>query len=259
MDRLFAAVVTAGVCIGLCGQALAGSADYGKKLAKLRAEVDELESRLDRIRSAARAERLSLETQKGDLEVLLRKEQVRAETLRRMRAKQLAERRKAESWSARLVEPARESAGRLRELVLRSLPFKRQERLDAVDEILAGLEGPRADPALALSRLWQLLEDELKLTAESGLHRQVIQLEGERSLVEVARLGMGVLYFRTEDDRLGWAVPGSGGRYAFEVLRDEKRREALEALFEALRKQIRSGYFELPLPELRVEVSADAS
>ena len=218
------------------------------RLDTLRLEVDELEARLEKIRSEARAGRLSLQTQKGDLEVLLRKEQVRRETLKRLRARQIAERRKVESWTTRLLEPAREAATRLRKLVLNTLPFHREERLAAVDEINAGLEGPRPDPVIAISRLWQLVEDELKLTAESGLHRQVIELQGERLLVEVARLGMAVLYFKTEDGRVGWAVPRSDD-YVFEVLNQSDQVEAVLVLFDALRKQIRKGYFELPLPD----------
>lgn len=237
-----------GMCVGAEGSAVGAPGDYGKKLAKLRAEVDDLESQLDKVRSAARTERTSLETQKGDLEVLLRKEQVRQETLRRLRAKQVSEQQKAESWSARLMQPAIDAAMKLRELILQTLPFKRKERLAAIDEIISSLKGPRPDPVVALSRLWQLLEDELKLTAESGLHRQVIDLQGAHLLVEVARLGMGVLYFRTEDGRFGWAVRSDGGEYTFEVFSDKQRIEATETLFDALRKQIRKGYFPLPLP-----------
>jgi len=233
---IFFALVTA-------GQARAGTSELGHKLAKLRAEVDDLEARLERIRSESRTERLSLDTQKGDLEVILRKEQVRMQTLKRLRAQQLAERRKVESWTTRLMEPARKAAARVRGLVLDTVPFRRQERISAVDEIVAGLDGPAPDPVVALSRLWQLVEDEMKLTAESGLQRQVIELGGERVLVEVARLGMAVLYFKTSDGRVGWALGDT-----FEVIDQPDRVEAILGLFEALRKQIRRGYFELPLP-----------
>jgi len=218
----------------------------GRKLARLRAEVDALEVRLERVRSRARTERQSLETQQGDLEVLLRKEQVRRETLNRLRARQVAERRKAEARTAELHAPARDAAGRLERHVRSTLPFHRAERLAAVQEIADGLERAGCDPANALSRLWQLVEDELKLTAEAGLHRQVVELGGERVLAEVARLGMAMLYFRTEDGQYGWAVPRDGD-WVFETLVDPHRVEAVELLFEALRKQIRKGYFELPL------------
>ena len=217
------------------------------RLARLRAEVDELQERLDRARSAAGSERRSLQTQKADLEVLLNKEQLRQNTLKRMRARQLDEKRRAESRSALLVEPALAAAQRLRRLVEQTLPFRREQRHQAVDEIIESLRGPAADPAIAISRLWQLLEDEIRLTAESGLHRQVIVLDGRRLLVEVVHLGMGALYFRTQDGRFGWADAGGGKGYTFRLFSDEQRIAAVEALFDALRKQIRRGAFELPL------------
>ncbi len=241
------ALALMGLSLGTALPARAEPEPDAARLARLRAEVDELQERLDRARSTAASERRSLQTQKADLEVLLNKEQLRQKTLKRMRARQLDEQRKAESRSALLVEPALGAAHRLRRLVEQTLPFRHEQRLQAVDEIIASLRGPAADPAVALSRLWQLLEDEIRLTAESGLHRQVIALEGRRLLVEVVHLGMGALYFRTEDGRFGWADPGDGKGYTFRLFSDEQRIAAVETLFDALRKQIRKGAFALPL------------
>ncbi|MBN1653172.1 MAG: DUF3450 family protein [Deltaproteobacteria bacterium] len=250
MNKLYtiALIVTIVLCFTV--STTASPVEYGKQLTNLRTAVDELESRLERIRSETQAERVSLLTQKGDLEIMLSKERVRQKTLRRLRAKQLAEQRKSDSWSAQLMQPALDAAERLRVLIRTSLPLKRKQRLDAVDEIVDDLKGPMPDPEVALSRLWQLLEDELKLTAESGLQRQVVEVRGKRLLVEVVHLGMGVLYFKTEDDKYGWAVSNEDGQHTFEILSDERRVEAVERLFEALRKQIRKGYFQLPLPAL---------
>ncbi|NOZ85206.1 MAG: DUF3450 domain-containing protein [Deltaproteobacteria bacterium] len=235
-------------CMLFSSSTFAGSRNYGERLAKLRAEVDDLESDIDQMRSSFRTRRTALENQEGDLEVILRKEQVRQETLRRLRAKQIAQRRRAESWSTRLMKPAKKAARMVRRLILDTLPFKKHDRLAAVDEISKDLKGPRADPAMAISRLWQMLEDELKLTAEVGLHRQVIDLHGKKTLVQVARIGMGVMYFRTESGKFGWAAKAENGRYSFKLFSDEESIKSVESLFIALRKQIRKGYFNLPLP-----------
>lgn len=258
MDRIYMIALTVVLLLYFTGLTAADPVKYGKELANLRAEVDALESRLDRIRSEAQAERASLQTQKGDLQIMLTKEKVRQKTLKRLRSKQLAEQRKSDSWSAQLTQPALDAAERLRILIRKSLPLQREQRLIAVDEIVDGLKGPRPDPEVALSRLWQLLEDELKLTAESGLHRQVIALGGKRLLVEVLHLGMGVLYFKTEDNKYGWVVSNTKGQHRFEILSDKQRVEAIERLFEALRKQIRKGYFQLPLPALPAKQVSNA-
>ena len=245
--RLFA-VLAALVFLGLPAHALAGSSERGRQLAALRSEVNDLEAKVDRLRSEFLSEQQSLQNQKAELEIMHRKEQVRRDTLQRLRSRQITERRKTESWSARLVEPAKEAVEQLRGLVLNTLPFKRKERLAALGEIESGLRAAKPDSALAISRLWQFLEDELKLTAESGLHRQVVLLNGQRRLIEVARIGMALLFFRTKDDRYGWAERSPDGGYRFVVFDDSVRTEATKALFEALRKQIRQGLFLLPLP-----------
>ena len=227
--------------------AMAQTSDLGKQLAGLRAEVDELEAKLERIRMEARSERLSLETQRGDLQVLLRTEKVRRNTLVKLRNKLRSEQKQAEEWSEELREPGLLAAKELRGYIEGSLPFQIEARLGACDQIIADLERSDIDPVVSISKLWQLTEDELRLTAESGLHKQPILLEGERRLAEVARLGMAVLYFRLDDGRTGWAKRTTDG-YAFEVFSDPRRQEAVAGLYEALRKQIRQGSFDLPLP-----------
>jgi hypothetical protein len=226
---------------------MAAPPDLGQELANLRSEVDELEAKLERIRMDARSERLSLETQRGDLQVLLRTEKVRRDTLIKLRNKVRTEQTEAEQWADELRGPALLAAKELRRYIAGSLPFQLEARLRTCDEIIAGLERPDIDPVLSLSKLWQLAEDELRLTAESGLHKQAVELDGERSLAEVARLGMAVLYFRLDDGRTGWARKSPDG-YDLEVFSDAARREATLALYEALRKQIRQGTFALPLP-----------
>jgi len=94
--------------------------------------------------------------------------------------------------------------------------------------------------------LWAFFEDEFRLTRENGLHNQTLALGNERVLAEVVKIGAMALYFRTPDGRFGQAVrDDSGWRFVLASDRDSQRRIA--ALFDALRKQIRQGYFELPM------------
>jgi hypothetical protein len=228
--------------------AVAGNDGLGKQLADLRSEVDELEAKLERIRMETRSERLSLETQRGDLEVLLRTEKVRRDTLVKLRHKLRAEQEEAAHWAEELREPGLAAAEELRRYIATSLPYQLEGRLQACDQIISDLKTPDIDPILSISKLWQLTEDELRLTAESGLHKQAITLAGERQLAEVARIGMAVLYFRIDDDQFGWAKESSNG-YSFELFSEQRRQKAVAELYEALRKQIRQGAFALPLPK----------
>lgn len=228
--------------------ALAEPSGLGKRLAELRSEVDEFEGKLEKIRMETRSERLSLETQRGDLQVLLRTEQVRRDTLHKLRSKLRAEQAEVESWADELRAPGLQAATELCRTIAASLPFQLEARSQTCDQIVADLKRPDIDPVLSVSKLWQLTEDELRLTGETGLHKQAVSLAGERQLAEVARLGMAVLYFRLADGRIGWAKKDADG-YSFELFSDKGREKAVADLYEALRKQIRQGLFSLPLPQ----------
>src|SRR5690606_29294078 len=89
-------------------------------------------------------------------------------------------------------------------------------------------------------------EDEFRLTRENGLFSQTISLGRERVLADVVRLGSMALYFRTQDGRVGLAQRAADG-WRFVVEDDAADRARIDALFDALRKQIRQGWFELPL------------
>jgi len=54
------------------------------------------------------------------------------------------------------------------------------------------------------------------------------------------------LYFRTSDGRVGQALRGPQG-WAFGPFEDGQAIARVQALFDALGKQIRQGWFELPL------------
>ena len=105
-------------------------------------------------------------------------------------------------------------------------------------------------PQKASSRLWAFVEDELRLTRENGLYRQTITLASDELLVDVARVGMVAMYFKTDDGRYGRTV-NNGGAWSYELVQDKESQKQIEGLFDAFKKNIRVGFFELPnaLPE----------
>ena len=228
----------------------------GEQLAHLRAEVDALEGRLAEARASALTQRQALETQRADLEVLLQQEAVRVETLEEMiRGKERAQ-LEASTRRRAWLDPARRMAADLRAYVAGSLPFSHLARRDAVQEAVAGLDASDVDTSdvdtvARMASLWRLLEDELRLTKEVGLHEQVVVIDGQRVLAEVVHVGMAALYFYTEDGRCGWATR-DGDRVVFAPFTTAPQRDAVEALFDALHRQMRRGRFVLPLPAAEV-------
>ena len=97
----------------------------------------------------------------------------------------------------------------------------------------------------AANRLWAFIEDEFRITKDNAIQRQTIDLDGEKMLADVAKLGTVMLLFRTDDGRFG-TVRKDGMSWRFEVADNEDDQKRIATLFDALGKQIRQGFFELP-------------
>ena len=234
-----------------CPAALAQSFEkQAAELARLRAEVEKLEGQLASERVFAASELKALGAQKGELALLVQKEKIRVIVLRKERARQLARLRTASARSASLVPDLLASVSAVEAVVKTSLPFKRAARLSELAKIRRGLLRRTLTPQTAASRLWQHVEDELKLCHESGLHQQTITLGGHRVLAEVARIGMVALLFRAGDGRTGYARRGKDGSFTHVTVSEGPVKVGIGEVFEALKKQIRAGMFRVPLPPL---------
>ena len=71
--------------------------------------------------------------------------------------------------------------------------------------------------------------------------------------MDVARMGMVAMYFRTPDGGTGYAERAQGGGWAYRRAASSADEQRIRSLFDALEKQIRVGWFEVPnvLPEVR--------
>ncbi len=239
-------LLTTGLLLGLASSA---SADRwtarAKELAKLRADVEAIEGKIARERAAGNAEIKALTQQKGELALLLRRAQLTLSTRKRQRERLALRLKRTQGQREAIVPAVLAAAKELRAQIAASLPFARARRLAALDRITAGLRAETLAPRAAAGQLWRLLEDELKLCRETGLHSQPVELDGKRVLADVARLGMVALFFRAGDGRVGRAKKTAKG-YRF-VQVEGRARQGVLALFDALRKQIRSGLFALPV------------
>ncbi|MCA9543720.1 MAG: DUF3450 family protein [Myxococcales bacterium] len=226
-------------------------ATMASELSALRGQVEAQSQELEAVREAQRAELRALATQRSDLELAIRREELHQAQLAEALAAQRAEADPRAADDA-LIPPLTEAIAQLRAGIEGGLPYRTPERLESLDALARQLGDGSLPPPQAASRLWQLVEDELKLSRENAVDRQIRQIGGEDHLAEVARLGMVSLYFRTEDGRLGRAAPRQGG-WAWEVLTSPGDVAQVDDLFDALRKQIRVGAFEVPaaLPEAR--------
>lgn len=226
--------------------ASAQSDELARRLIELRGQVEQLNGELELLREEQRTTLAGLSAQRAELSASLERQQLAARELREKRA--AAELAQAETGlEGEALKPLLVAkVADLRARTADGVPFKIDERLGELDRFVVQIENGTVPPQRAVNRLWAFYEDEFRLTRENSLHRQTITVDGWKMLADVAKLGTVALYFKTSDGQVGQAVRDAGQwRWQRVIAADDVAR--IDTLFDALRKQIRQGYFELPL------------
>ena len=221
-------------------------AEKARELARLRAGIEQMEGTLRREREAVRRELSALAVQEEELRLLVERERFRAgqlATALAVREESLADRRESVEALRGAIEAA---LTQVESAVATSLPFRLQDRLAAIHTLRDDVQREAMEFEAAVSRLWQIVEDEIRLGETSGLYQQTIEIGGSQELVEVVRLGMVALYYRADGGRYGHAVLSDDG-FRFEPLPERSRWEPVRRLFEAMARQHREGRFDLPM------------
>ncbi|MGD2127666.1 MAG: DUF3450 family protein [Lysobacterales bacterium] len=215
------------------------------RLIQMRGQVDELQSDLNLKREEHKNRMTYLTAQLTETEANRDREALRVRQLEKDLEDMKGQVAAAGVTSESLAPVVLQYLGELREQVRGGFPFKVGERLAALDEIETQLNSGVITAHRAFNRLWAFVEDELRITRENAIYTQPITLNGEKVLVDVAKLGNAMMYFRTRDLQYGRAVERDNG-WRFELLDSASDQELVARLFDSLRKQIRQGYFQLP-------------
>src|SRR6056297_711707 len=223
-----------------------------EELVELRGQVESLNTELNRMQEQHRSEMNSLAAQKGDLEATRRREELRIRQLEQDLSENRERARRAGVAGEELTPVAAEIIAELSAKIDAGFPFKQGDRREALDEIAAQLESGALEPPRVINRLWRFYEDELRLTRDNGLYSQVIPLGGDRVLADIAKVGAVAMYFQTRDGRSGY-VTEQRGEWNFTLAESGDARNRIAALFDSLRKQIRTGYFVLPNGTIELE------
>jgi DNA repair exonuclease SbcCD ATPase subunit len=222
--------------------------NLSEQIAARRARVEALQEEVQQTRRQYEEEVRSVAAQIADVEVQINREELRLAQIQQD-IDQARQSIAAAEDSVADVEPlVLTTLEELRTYIQSALPFQVEDRMEEVDQLERLLDQDTLDAQTILSRLWNTLESEYRLTEESGLFRQTIVVGGEPQLAEVARLGMVMLYFKTFDDRFGYAVPDGNANWSYVAAATREESDQIEALFEALRRNLREGFFTLPNP-----------
>jgi hypothetical protein len=219
--------------------------NLAESLIKLRSEVETLHTKLDDSKDEYKNQMKSYALTRSDLEASISREELKIKQLQQALIK-TQERIKKQSASSAGLKPLLLDALSLVEAqIKKGLPFKMQERLSQIDEIRNQVNNDLIMPEKALSRIWAVYEDNFRMTKENGMFSQNITLDGSERLADVVRLGSVMMYFKTSDSRMGYVKQTTEGDSYVEVV-DPAEKEQIAVLFDAMKKQIRTGYFNLP-------------
>ncbi|MDH5258620.1 MAG: DUF3450 domain-containing protein [Gammaproteobacteria bacterium] len=240
--------------VGISSNALASSDKnidpLQRQLIDLRSTVDAKSEELSLLRQENRQRRKFMLSQITELEATLEHKQLMISKIDHKLEKnreQLAATKQTDQLSNELELAIDE----LSLYISKSLPFKRNARLEALDEIRQQLVSKSVTAPRLANKLWAFVEDELMLTKGNGIYRQIIKLNNEEKLVDVARVGMMMLYYRDGAGNVGMATKSANQRqknegWKFVALNQKEQIHQVHYLFDSFQKQVRFGEFTLP-------------
>ncbi|MBX2810760.1 MAG: DUF3450 domain-containing protein [Myxococcales bacterium] len=215
------------------------------ELARLRSEVETLTVDLDELKVDEKQQLQTLNQSKNQFEADRRQQDLRFKQLRQ-ELEQVRNRIREAAKLESTLKPAVIDAIKTIKAPIRSgIPFRVSDRIKDLEILQQSLERDEILPSVAASRLWSRVEDELRLARENGMYQQDILVEGRSVLADVARVGMVMMFFRTEAGTYGRAVRQESD-WVFTPYSDEDQIDRLKKLFEAMEKRIRVGFFEIP-------------
>lgn len=223
----------------------ANSDNMAESLMKLRAEVETLDSKIMDNKETYKASMRSLMRQKDDLESVIARENLKIKQIKQELAKVAKEIKESSKNSKGLKPLLVDALDALERNIKDSLPFKTQERLRDLHKIQEQIATDLVTPQKGLALTWNAYADAIRMTKENGIFKQTITLDGSERLVEVARIGTMMMFFKTPDDTVGYVTKDKAGFYYTKELNKDGQKQIL-SLFDAFKKQIRSGYFTLP-------------
>jgi hypothetical protein len=243
--KAFGVVLALVGCEALAQSELDSLKNISGELVRVRQQIETLHSQINFAKESNRDQLRSLANQKTDLEVKNNRADLNIKDLQR-ELKKLTDINQEKFQAHADIKPILKAAiGALRESVAASLPFKLEQRLQALKDIETKLETNIISPNKAANQLWAFVEDELILGRSSGIYNDTIEVDGQRKLVKVLRIGKIAMYFKTQDNQFG-LLKKSAGEWRQQPVSDKEQVAQMEKLFDSFAKNIRNGIFTLP-------------
>ena len=216
-----------------------------KSIMKLRGDVEGLYTQIDENKENYRSQMKSYAMQVADNEAQINRKETASKVSNAASVKLEANIAQKGDSANDLTPMLTEAIATLETIIKEGIPFKRKEKVADLEKIQADMKAGNITQEKALSLVWASYDDALRMTKEVGVFKQQIKIGEEEKLAKVAKIGTAMMFFLTPDDQVGY-VKKDQGVYRYVVALDEKSQTEIHVLFDALQKQIRTGYFNLP-------------
>jgi F0F1-type ATP synthase membrane subunit b/b' len=215
-----------------------------KSIMELRSDVESLYTQIDDNKEAYKAQMKSYALQISDNEAQINRQETSLKLTQQNIEKAQKKLEEMGSATVDLKPIVNQALDALEKEIKAGIPFKIEERVAGLNQIRDDLKNGNISQEKALALTWASYDDSLRLTKEIGQFKQEITLDGKATMAKIAKVGSVMMFFATPDDRVGY-VKQEGGKYNY-VVADGIQRDQIIDLFDALQKQIRTGYFTLP-------------
>ena len=216
-----------------------------QQIIDLRAEIEALQDTLEAQKETYRSRMQSLNLKKADLTATVQREEIAIKQLRTGIENIKGELAKKLSADQDITAIVQQSIDILRSYIQTSMPFKQQERLTNLNDMETKLEDGSVSPYRLANQLWASVEDEIRLHRDVGIYKQVLTIDGKEQLSDVVKLGMLTMYARTPDKSYA-QLKKQEDSWQLLAVGDIESQQAIDQLFDAVKKQIRIGAFDLP-------------
>ncbi len=219
--------------------------NISQELVKIRQEIELLHSNISFEKDKYRDQMRSFSSQKSDLEVRISRSELNIKDLQRELKKLTDQNREKNRSQTDVVPIIHESVDALRKVISESLPFKLNERINALNEIQQRMDSAVITPNKAANQLWAYIEDEFMLGKSSGIYNDMVTIDGSQRLVKVLRIGKIAMFYKASDDHYG-VMKMKMGKWKQEILDDKADTARLNKLFDSYNKNIQNGQFVVP-------------
>ncbi|MEA3513631.1 MAG: DUF3450 family protein [Campylobacterota bacterium] len=212
------------------------------ELVKVREDIESLHSKISFEKLSYRDNLRAYSNQKSDLDTKISRSELRIKELQRDLDKITQENKEKSSSQKKLTPILKNSIKDIRETVKNSLPFKLENRLQSLKDIEHRLDTNIITPNKAVNQLWAFVEDEMMLGKSSGIYNDTIEINGNKQLVKVLKIGKIALFFKTTDEKYGM-ISKQNGKWEQQSINKEEDIANLAHLYDSFSKQIRTGKF----------------